>query len=103
MRRRVVVWHDTPEEAPCSVSSCTLRYCCVLPALALAQDPVVKSNMVTKTVTITGIDHTARLVMFKTAEGQEDTVQVGPTVTRFNELKVGDSVTFSTTSRSCSS
>ena len=66
----------------------------VLPAFALAQDPVVKSNMVTKTVTITGIDHTARLVMFKTAEGQEETVQVGPTVTRFNELKVGDSVTF---------
>ena len=32
--------------------------------------------------------------MFKTAEGQEETVQVGPTVTRFNELKVGDSVTF---------
>jgi ferredoxin-NADP reductase len=49
---------------------------------------------VTKTVTITGIDHTARLVMFKTAEGQEETVQAGPAVTRFNELKVGDTVTF---------
>ncbi len=65
-----------------------------VPALALAQAPVVKSQMVEKKVTIVGIDHTARLVTFKDAEGNEDTVQAGPGVARFNELKVGDTVTF---------
>ena len=64
------------------------------PVLAAAQDPIVKSQMVEKKVTIVGIDHTARLITFKDAEGSEDTVQAGPGVTRFNELKVGDNVTF---------
>jgi hypothetical protein len=66
----------------------------LVPVLASAQAPVVKSQMVEKKVTIVGIDHTARLVTFKDAEGNEDTVQAGPGVTRFNELKIGDTVTF---------
>jgi hypothetical protein len=65
-----------------------------LPALALAQSPVVKSQTVTKKVTITGIEPTTRMVTFKDAEGNEDTVQAGPAIARFDELKVGDTVTF---------
>ena len=66
----------------------------LLPALAFAQAPVVKSNVVTKSVTITAIDPATRLVTFKTADGQVDSVVAGPAVARFNELKVGDTVTF---------
>ncbi len=68
---------------------------CLLPLSAAAQKaPVVKSAMVTKTVTIEAIDHTNRLITFKDEAGATDMVQAGPGITRFDELKVGDKVTF---------
>ena len=66
-----------------------------LAAVSLAQPkPVVKTATATTTVTIQAIDQTTRLVTFKDDAGVEDTVVVGPDVKRFNELKVGDRVTF---------
>lgn len=66
-----------------------------LTAVSLAQPkPVVQTATASTTVTIQAIDHTNRLVTFKDDAGAEDTVVAGPDVKRFNELKVGDRVTF---------
>ena len=46
------------------------------------------------TATIETIDSTSRLIALKTEDGQVETFQAGPEVKRFNELKVGDNVTF---------
>ena len=61
---------------------------------ALAQNPIVKTQTVTKTVTIEAIEPTHRMITFKDEQGAMDTVQAGPAITRFDELKVGDKVTF---------
>jgi hypothetical protein len=63
-------------------------------AAQAAHKPIVKSSTVTKTVTIEKIDQTSRMITFKDANGNVDTVQAGPAIKRFNELKVGDNVTF---------
>jgi hypothetical protein len=46
------------------------------------------------TATIETIDSTNRLIALKTEDGQSETFQAGPEVKRFDELKVGDTVTF---------
>jgi Cu/Ag efflux protein CusF len=56
--------------------------------------PIVKTATASMTVTIQAIDQTNRLITFRDDAGAEDTVAVGPDVKRFNELKVGDRVTF---------
>jgi Cu/Ag efflux protein CusF len=61
-------------------------------SLTQAQQPVTKLNSVTSTATIQAIDSTTRRVTLRNAEGEEDSFTVGPAVTRFNELKVGDKV-----------
>ena len=72
----------------------------VLGVLALAPhawaqpQPVKKSAEVSETVTIEAIDYTARMVTIKDSAGNVDTVYAGPEIKRFNELKVGDKVTF---------
>jgi Cu/Ag efflux protein CusF len=48
----------------------------------------------TVTATIEAIDETNRLVTLKFDDGTVNTVMAGPEVRRFNELKVGDKVTF---------
>jgi len=48
----------------------------------------------TVTATIQAIDAASRLVTLKFDDGTVDTVVAGPEVRRFNELKVGDKVTF---------
>ena len=67
----------------------------VLPGSArgAAQAPVTKSASVSATATIQAIDSTARTITLRDEKGQEDTYSVGPEVTRFDELKVGDAVT----------
>jgi len=65
-----------------------------LPVVALATDPITKTEKVTIKTTIEAIDHEHRTVTFMDKEGNFDTVWVGPEVQRFNELKVGDKVTF---------
>jgi len=61
---------------------------------AFAQKPIVKTETVTKTVTIEAIERSQRIVTFKDDKGVMDTVQVGPEMKRFDELKVGDKVNF---------
>lgn len=62
---------------------------------AFAQGTIEKSGNASKTATITAINHTTRVVTLKDAQGNVEDIVCGPGVKRFNELKVGDSVTFS--------
>jgi Cu/Ag efflux protein CusF len=59
---------------------------------AAAAKPITKQNTVTKTFTITKIDQATRDVTLRAENGDEDTFTVGPGVTRFNQLKVGDTI-----------
>jgi Cu/Ag efflux protein CusF len=68
----------------------------VLPLAAAAQDQggktVTKQNQMTAVATIRAIDQATRSVTLRSENGDEDTFTVGPEVTRFNELKVGDKI-----------
>jgi Cu/Ag efflux protein CusF len=66
----------------------------LVPFVALGQNPMAKTNTMEATAEIVAIDHDARLVTLRSAEGDEDTIYCGPGVKRFDELKVGDKVTF---------
>jgi hypothetical protein len=62
-------------------------------AVANAQQSVTKmGDTIKASVTIEAIDSTNRLITFKSDDGTEDTVKAGPDFTRFDELKVGDTV-----------
>jgi hypothetical protein len=65
-----------------------------LPLAALAQAPVTQTEGVEITAKIEAIDKTARLVSLKDQDGETETIYCGPEVKRFDELKVGDTVTF---------
>jgi hypothetical protein len=67
-----------------------------IPAVSIAQAPAPMTAGATATLTakIVAIDSTNRLVTLQDAKGSTQTIQVGPGVTRFNALKVGDTVTF---------
>jgi Cu/Ag efflux protein CusF len=56
---------------------------------------VQQSGNISKSATIVAIDHTSRTVTLKDAQGHLEDFHAGEEVKRFNELKVGDSVTFS--------
>jgi hypothetical protein len=66
---------------------------CALPVAALAQKPVTLGESVEVTAQIQAIDKTSRMITLKTKDGTVDTVHAGPEVKRFDELKVGDTVT----------
>ena len=65
-------------------------------AVAAAQSqnpaPITKQNVVKATLTITAIDQATRSVTVRSDDGVVDTFTVGPAVTRFNQLKVGDKI-----------
>lgn len=61
-------------------------------APAAQQRSVSAENLVLLTAKITAIDAAKRLVTLKTATGREETVEVGPDVRNFAQLKVGDDV-----------
>ena len=63
----------------------------LLPFTAQAQVKMAQATEVT--ATIEAIDHTNRIVTLKGPEGVVE-LGVGPEVKRFNELKVGDKITF---------
>jgi hypothetical protein len=65
-----------------------------LPLAAQAQKPVSQTDAVELTTKIEAIDHTKRMVTLKDKDGVEETIHCGPEVKRFDELKVGDTVTF---------
>jgi Cu/Ag efflux protein CusF len=66
--------------------------CSAASSFTHAQAPVTKSASVTMTATIQAIDQANRRVTLRTEKGEEDTFTVGPAVTRFDQLKVGDTV-----------
>ena len=66
----------------------------VVPAVAAGQQPITKSSTARATATIQAIDATSRTVTLRTKSGEEDTFRVAPDVTRFNELKVGQTIDF---------
>ena len=65
-----------------------------MPLSAFAQKPVTKTESVEASATIEAIDHTTRLVTLKGKDGDVQTIYAGPEVKRFDELKVGDTVSF---------
>jgi Cu/Ag efflux protein CusF len=67
---------------------------CAIPVLAQGQKPVVVTESVERTATIEAIDHTSRAITLKNKDGRTETMVAGPEVKRFNELKVGDTLTF---------
>jgi Cu/Ag efflux protein CusF len=62
--------------------------------VALAQKPVTQTDGVELTTKIEAIDHDGRLITLKDKNGDMQTIYAGPEVKRFDELKVGDTVTF---------
>jgi hypothetical protein len=66
--------------------------CLAIAPAATAQTPVTKTKSVTATATIQAIDSTTRSITLRDETGVEDRYVAGPEVTRFNELKVGDTV-----------
>jgi Cu/Ag efflux protein CusF len=65
-----------------------------LPLAAVAQKVVTQGESVEVKATIQAIDHTSRLVTLKGKDGEVETIYASPEVKRFDELKVGDTVTF---------
>jgi hypothetical protein len=65
----------------------------VLPLVARAQKPVTQTDAVELTAKIEAIDKTSRLVILKDEGGEVETIYCGPEVKRFDELKVGDTIT----------
>lgn len=55
---------------------------------------VEKSGNISKSATIVAINHTQRTVTLKDAQGNIEDILAGPEIKRFDELKVGDTVTF---------
>jgi Cu/Ag efflux protein CusF len=76
------------------IASLTMAAALAGAASLAAQKPVSVSDAVTETFTIEAIDQTARVVTLKDKNGEVEDLFVGPEVTRFNALKVGDVVTF---------
>jgi Cu/Ag efflux protein CusF len=65
-----------------------------IPLAALAQKAVTQGDAIETTAEIVAIDKDARVVTLKDADGEFEEVFCGPEVKRFDELKVGDKVTF---------
>ena len=62
--------------------------------LAWAQKPVTESAAVEVTATIEAIDHANRVITLKDKDGNTENMLAGPQMKRFDELKVGQKVTF---------
>jgi Cu/Ag efflux protein CusF len=69
-----------------------------VPLSALAQTPaarppISKTEAAEVTATIVTIDHTHRVITLKNEDGEVE-LGVGPEIKRFDELKVGDTISF---------
>ena len=64
------------------------------PMVLFAQKPVTDGDIVEMTAEIVAIDHDARLITLTDEDVESETIFAGPEVKRFDELKVGDKVTF---------
>lgn len=66
--------------------------------VARAQDnPPAMNGTATATLTekVVAIDYTTREITLQDKDGNKDIYQASPAIKRFNEIKVGDSITFS--------
>ena len=64
-------------------------------ALGSAQKTITQKNVRKDIATITAINKATRVVTLKNTEGRVEEIVAGPEVQRFDELHVGDKVTFS--------
>ena len=60
--------------------------------MAMAQSKTVRSEMRTETATVEAIEASTRTLTLKKADGSYLTTVAGPDVTRFDEVKLGDTV-----------
>jgi hypothetical protein len=67
---------------------------CLTIAPISGQQKIEQAGNISKSATIVAINHTNRTVTLKDANGNVEDFHAGAEVKRFNELKVGDSVTF---------
>ena len=58
----------------------------------MAQSKTVTSEMRTETATVEAIEAASRTVTLKKADGTYVTTVAGPDITRFAEVKIGDTV-----------
>jgi len=65
-----------------------------IPLGAFAQKAVTQGEVVEMTAEIVAIDKDARVVTLEDEDGEIQEIVCGPEVKRFDELKVGDKVTF---------
>src|SRR3972149_228400 len=65
-----------------------------VPMSAAAQKAVTQGEIVEVTAEIVAIDHDARRITLEDEDGEIEEIYAGPEVKRFDELKVGDEVTF---------
>jgi Cu/Ag efflux protein CusF len=65
-----------------------------LPLMSAAQKPATTMEAVETSATIEAIDHSSRMITLKDKTGDTRTIYCPPEVKRFDELKVGDTVTF---------
>jgi Cu/Ag efflux protein CusF len=65
-----------------------------VPVVALAQKAATETAAVEVTAKIDAIDRDKRMITLTDKDGSSETVYAGPEVKRFDELKVGDTVTF---------
>jgi Cu/Ag efflux protein CusF len=80
------------------VLSGALAFLFAAPCISGDQEPVKhEKDAVVVKATIEAIDHDTRMIQFKTKDGESKSVYAGPEVRRFDELKVGDVLTFTTT------
>lgn len=78
--------------------SFTLAALIGLPGVGYAQKPVThEKDVVIVKATIDAIDHDTRTITLKDKDGKTEILVAGPEMRRFDELKVGDVVTFRTT------
>jgi Cu/Ag efflux protein CusF len=61
----------------------------------ISAQQIEQSGNISKSATIVAIDHTGRAITLKDAQGHLEDIHAGPEIKRFDELKVGDTVTFS--------
>ena len=65
-----------------------------LPVFAGEDKPVTKTESVTLSTVVEAIDHEARTIVLKDKDGNYLDLYAGPHIKRFDELKVGDKITF---------
>src|SRR4029453_12335411 len=64
-------------------------------AIASAQGTVARAGNVSRSTTITATNQRTRVATLREGKGNVEDIRCDPEITRFNELKVGDVVTFS--------